>query len=276
MPIPCITCGKPIPDISDFCPYCGRAVVRELAGEPEKGSAPNVPPAPVTTPAMENNPPAPSAQAEPASSLVAEPGSIRIPVVPPAPPVQATLPLTPAVATPTSPSAPPRATPASQPPVRPQSTPSPAAQPRPVRVPAPPAARKPETRPPAESRTTAPSAEDERPVGPPIASRDRLLSAAAYFTFIPAVVFLFVQQYKRSSFIRFHAWQSVFFWTLTAILLVIGLLASSFGFLLIWMVTGILLVAALGLTWLVLSIKALQGERFQLPGLGHLADQLGS
>jgi hypothetical protein len=33
----------------------------------------------------------------------------------------------------------------------------------------------------------------------------------AYITIIPALIFLVMEPYNRSSFIRFHAWQSIFF-----------------------------------------------------------------
>ena len=109
----------------------------------------------------------------------------------------------------------------------------------------------------------------------PVNTKDRLLGAAAYVTFLPALAFLFLKQFKRRNFIRFHARQSIFFWILVAAVAGLGLLASTFGFLLVWMVTGILAVLALFLTWLVLSIKALQGEWFKLPGLGNLAQHFG-
>src|SRR5215467_6486148 len=34
-------------------------------------------------------------------------------------------------------------------------------------------------------------------------------SAIAYFTFIPAAVFLLMRPYKESQSVRFHAWQSI-------------------------------------------------------------------
>jgi uncharacterized membrane protein len=111
---------------------------------------------------------------------------------------------------------------------------------------------------------------------PPVPMRERFLSLTAYCTFLPAVAFVLLKQYRRNEFLRFHAWQSIFFWALVIALLGLGLLASTFGFLLLWLVLGILVIAAIGLTWLVLAVKALQGEWFQLPGLGPLAEQITS
>jgi uncharacterized membrane protein len=109
----------------------------------------------------------------------------------------------------------------------------------------------------------------------PVNTKDRLLGGIAYLTFLPAIAFLVLKQYQRRQFIRFHARQSIFFWILVVALGGLGVLASTFGFLLVWMVTSILVVLALFLTWLVLSIKALQGEWFKLPGLGNLAQHFG-
>jgi len=109
---------------------------------------------------------------------------------------------------------------------------------------------------------------------PPIAWNDRVVAASSYLTIIPAVAFLFMKPYARRQFVRFHSLQSISFWILALVLLGIGILASTFGFLLIWLFTGALVVLGLSLTWLVLSIKALQGEWFEVPGLGYFAAQV--
>lgn len=108
---------------------------------------------------------------------------------------------------------------------------------------------------------------------PPVEWEDRITGALAYFTFIPAVVFLFLEQYQQRKFVRFHAFQSVFFWALVLVLVLLGLLASLFGWLFVWLLMGTLISIALFFTWLLLSVKALQGEWFQLPLLGPLAVQ---
>src|SRR5213082_1956486 len=51
---------------------------------------------------------------------------------------------------------------------------------------------------------------------PPVAAQPGGLSETAagviaYITIIPAIIFLVMDPYNRSSFIRFHAWQSIFF-----------------------------------------------------------------
>ena len=53
------------------------------------------------------------------------------------------------------------------------------------------------------------------PTGAPSAASTGLTSnmagALAYFTFIPAIVFLVVDPYKNDRFIRFHSFQSIFY-----------------------------------------------------------------
>jgi uncharacterized membrane protein len=108
---------------------------------------------------------------------------------------------------------------------------------------------------------------------PPVAWNDRLVGALAYLTLVPAVLLIFLKQYQRRKFVRFHAFQSVFFWSAVIVLLLLGLLASTFGLLFMWLLTGALVLLALFFTWIVLSVKALQGEWFELPVLGALAGQ---
>jgi uncharacterized membrane protein len=114
---------------------------------------------------------------------------------------------------------------------------------------------------------------ESSPVLPPVELKERLVGAFAYWTFIPAVVFLFLKQYHERTFVRFHAFQSIFFWAFAVVLLLAGFLASMVGWLFVWLVMGALVSLGLFFTWAVLSIKALQGERFELPWLGALAGQ---
>ena len=110
-------------------------------------------------------------------------------------------------------------------------------------------------------------------VVPPVEWNDRWVGALAYFTFIPAIVFLFLKQFQGRKFVRFHAVQSVFFWAAVVVLVLLGLLASMFGFLFAWLLIGTLISLALFFTWLLLFIKALQGEWFELPWVGAFAEE---
>jgi uncharacterized membrane protein len=108
---------------------------------------------------------------------------------------------------------------------------------------------------------------------PPVALSDRLVGALAYLTFVPALFFIFLKQYQQRKFVRFHAFQSVFFWAGVVALGLVGLLVSRLGWLFVWLLVGALVMTALFFIWVVLSVKALQGEWFELPWLGTLAEQ---
>jgi uncharacterized membrane protein len=108
---------------------------------------------------------------------------------------------------------------------------------------------------------------------PPVEPSDRFVGALAYLTFIPALVFIFLKQFQQRKFVRFHAFQSVFFWGVVIVLLAAGFFTASFGWLILWLLVGALVLLALFFTWALLSIKALQGEYFELPWLGALAEQ---
>lgn len=111
------------------------------------------------------------------------------------------------------------------------------------------------------------------PAMPAVDRNDRWLGALAYVTFIPAVLFLFLNQFQQRKFVRFHALQSILFWAAVVVFALLGVLASMFGWLFMWLLAGTLVGMALFFTWLLLSIKALQGEWFGLPWLGSFAQQ---
>ena len=92
--------------------------------------------------------------------------------------------------------------------------------------------------------------------------------AIAYITIIPAIIFLVMEPYNRSSFIRFHSWQSVFFGITVAIVhFVLGVI-PILGWLLLLPV-GI----ALLILWIFVMIKASKGERYKIPFIGNFAEQ---
>ena len=107
--------------------------------------------------------------------------------------------------------------------------------------------------------------------------RDALLGAVAYLAIVPAVVFLAVPTLRRSPFVRFHAWQSVFFAAAATILglairllfLILSIL-PLLGFLLAWLLIGVGAIAV-AVTWVVLVVKASQGHGYELPVIGPLA-----
>ncbi|HXW90478.1 MAG TPA: hypothetical protein VEK33_08010 [Terriglobales bacterium] len=115
---------------------------------------------------------------------------------------------------------------------------------------------------------------------PPGPFRNNLAAALSYVSFVPAVIFLRLQSYNRNRLVRFHALQSIFL-AITAVLAAIVLrilfallsLIPRLGYLFAWLAVLVAVLAAVTV-WLVVMIKALQGERFKLPGIGSLAERV--
>ena len=47
---------------------------------------------------------------------------------------------------------------------------------------------------------------------------DNAAAGIAYITIIPAIVFPFVELFRNGSYVRFHAWQSIFFFVAWAVI----------------------------------------------------------
>jgi len=116
----------------------------------------------------------------------------------------------------------------------------------------------------------------------PDALRQNFLGAFAYVTFVPALVFLLVDPYRKNPFVRFHSIQCLLFWLVCVVLAVIvrlvflGLLFIPIvGPLLAVLIVVVMALAAVFI-WIVLLVKAFQGERFALPLIGNLSDQYSS
>jgi uncharacterized membrane protein len=103
---------------------------------------------------------------------------------------------------------------------------------------------------------------------------DNVAGALAYVTIIPAIVFLVLEPFNKRRFIRFHAFQCIFFaiaWTVLWIgLAFIGHIPFlGWATVLLWP-----LVSLIGFViWLILLLKAYQGQMFKLPVIGDMAEQ---
>jgi uncharacterized membrane protein len=106
--------------------------------------------------------------------------------------------------------------------------------------------------------------------------------ALAYVTIIPAIIFLVMEPYNKDKFIRFHAFQCLFF---AAAMFVVWIVMMIVGFVLAFVpVLGWILDVVLWLTLLFGSLglvifliyKAYNGEKFMVPVIGKLAEQQAS
>lgn len=109
--------------------------------------------------------------------------------------------------------------------------------------------------------------------------RENIAGALAYLTFVPAIIFLLRDPYRKNRFVRFHAVQCLVLWLIGIVLgLVLRLLGMLvflipvLGPLLVVIVDMVFILGAL-LLWFVLIIKALQGETLGLPWVGNVAEQ---
>ena len=109
------------------------------------------------------------------------------------------------------------------------------------------------------------------------ASSDNVMGALAYVTPIPAIIFLIIDPYKNIPFVRFHSFQSLFFCVaaiaigITMAILSIILSMVGIGFL-VGLLSFVMNIGFFAL-WIVLLIKAFQGQQFKLPVIGDFAQK---
>jgi len=109
--------------------------------------------------------------------------------------------------------------------------------------------------------------------------QENVAGMLAYFTIIPAIVFLLIEPYNRNRFVRFHSFQCLFVAVglividialsiLTSILHIVPVIGWVVSMIL-WPLWGLAVLAL----WLLLVIKAYQHEIFKLPFVGDLAEK---
>jgi len=97
---------------------------------------------------------------------------------------------------------------------------------------------------------------------------DNIAGMLAYVTIIPAIVFLLLEPYNRNRFIRFHSFQCIFLCVVLVVIHVVLLAVPIIG----WAISIFVNLGALVL-WIVLLLKAYQGQKFKLPVIGDLAEK---
>jgi len=96
----------------------------------------------------------------------------------------------------------------------------------------------------------------------------------AYVTIIPAIIFLVVAPYNTNRFIRFHSFQCIFFCVaLIAIHIAVSVLAIVP--ILVFVTIPLHMLISLGafILWIVLLLKANQGQMWKLPFIGDFAEK---
>lgn len=109
---------------------------------------------------------------------------------------------------------------------------------------------------------------------PPQGLTDNVAGLLAYITIIPAIVFLVVAPYNRNRFVRFHSFQCLFFAGALFLIHVALSIVTFVPFLALITLPLHLLVSLAGfIIWIVLLLKANQGQMYKLPVIGDLAEK---
>jgi uncharacterized membrane protein len=103
---------------------------------------------------------------------------------------------------------------------------------------------------------------------------DNVTGMLAYFTIIPAIIFLVTAPYNKSRFVRFHSFQCIFF-CIAMIILWVGFLILDIIPGLIFIMFPIHMIIWLGsfVLWIILVIKANQGQMWKIPIIGDMAEK---
>lgn len=108
---------------------------------------------------------------------------------------------------------------------------------------------------------------------------ENIAGALAYVSCIPAIVFLLLEPYRRNRFVRFHSLQCLVLCLAMFVIAALLKLAETvlynvpvLGHLLVFLIAMVFGLAAV-VIWLVLVIKALQGEAFKVPVVGDWAQR---
>ena len=117
------------------------------------------------------------------------------------------------------------------------------------------------------------------PSSPPAASggglADNIAGLLVYLIGILAIVFLLIEPYNKNKFIRFHCFQCIFYWcAVIAVNIGVAVLSIVLAMVNLGVVAGLLwmvLPLAYFVGWVVLMIKAYQGQMWKLPFIGDLA-----
>ena len=115
---------------------------------------------------------------------------------------------------------------------------------------------------------------------PPVATAgaagmaDNVAGMLAYITIIPAIIFLVMEPYNKSRFVRFHSWQCIAFLVAVFVLHVALSVVGFIPFL------GLLTVPLHGLIFLgtvivliICALKANQNQMYKLPVVGDFAEK---
>jgi uncharacterized membrane protein len=103
---------------------------------------------------------------------------------------------------------------------------------------------------------------------------DNVAGMLAYITIIPAIIFLVMEPYNKNRFVRFHSFQSIFFYlAVFAIHVALSILTVvPFMVFITFPLHALVFLGTIVLV-VVLAIKANSGQIYKLPVIGDLAEK---
>ena len=110
--------------------------------------------------------------------------------------------------------------------------------------------------------------EIQSPIVPSGSLSNNVAAGLAYLTFVPAIVFLIIPPYRSNSLVRFHSFQSIFFF--------LAWFVISLGLRFVPFISGVvyqLIALLVFIIWVIAMVRAFQGERWKIPLVGDLAAQ---
>jgi uncharacterized membrane protein len=103
---------------------------------------------------------------------------------------------------------------------------------------------------------------------------DNVAGMLAYITIIPAIIFLVIEPYNKSRFVRFHSFQSIFlFVAVFAIHIALSILTVVPFMILLTAPLHLLVFLATVVLVVLLAVKANSGQTYKLPVIGDLAEK---
>jgi uncharacterized membrane protein len=130
----------------------------------------------------------------------------------------------------------------------------------------------------ADGTTTCPACAGRTAAAPAPAATagmtDNAAGLLAYVTFIPAIIFLVLEPYNKSRFIRFHSFQCIFLCVASFVVHIALMFLSVIPFLILLTLPLHALVSLATLVLLIfLALKANQGQMYKLPVIGDMAEK---
>jgi uncharacterized membrane protein len=108
---------------------------------------------------------------------------------------------------------------------------------------------------------------------------DNVAGMLAYITIIPSIIFLVMEPYNKNRFVRFHAFQNLFFcgalivcWIAFSILAMVLAFIPILGHIILALLWFALAIGTF-VIWIIMLLKANGGQMWKLPVIGDMAEK---